>query len=120
LNTAESLRLLTGHAGLVVRLTFSNDSTQLASASFDRLAKVWDVATGEELVSLFGNASNVFGVAFSPDGNQLATAGADGTVRTYTLDIKNLISLAHSRLTRSLTLEECEKYLHSEICPTLP
>lgn len=115
--TGEKLRVLSGHAGLVLRLAFSNDGAHLASASFDRLAKVWDVATGEELASLYGNASNVFGVAFSPDGNQLATAGADGTIRIYTLRIDDLIALAKSRLTRPLTADECQKYLHQAVCP---
>lgn len=118
--TGEELHLLTGHAGLVLRLAFSSDGKRLASAGFDRLAKVWDVATGEEFTSLYGNASNVFGVSISPDGNHLATAGADGTVRTYVLQTDDLVALARSRLTRSLTPEECEKYLHVEICPAVP
>jgi WD40 repeat protein len=115
--TGEKLQILMGHAGLVLRLTFSDDGTHLASASFDRLAKVWDVTTGEELTSLYGNASNVFGVAFSPDGNRLATAGADGTIRTYALQIDDLIALAHSRLTRSVTEAECRTFLHRDSCP---
>ena len=70
-----------------------------------------------ELENGYGNASNVFGASFSPDGNQLATAGADGTIRIYTLRMDDLIALAKSRLTRSLTEEECRKYLHAEVCP---
>ncbi len=116
-NTGNKIRVLTGHAGLVLRIAFSKDGTHLASASFDRLAKVWNVNTDEELTSLYGNASNVFGVAFSPDGNQLATAGADGTIRKYTLRIDDLVVLAKSRLTRSLTEEECRKFLYMDACP---
>ena len=116
-DSRNKIRTLVGHAGLVNRLAFSKDGTRLASASFDRLAKVWDVPTGEELASLYGNASNVFGVTFSPDGSQLVTAGADGTIRIYTLEIEDLIALARSRLTRSLTIEECQKYLHLAECP---
>lgn len=115
--TGNKLRTLTGHAGLVNRLAFSKDGTRLASSSFDRLAKVWDVSTGEELASLYGNTGNVFGVSFSPDGNRLATAGADGTVRTYTLRLNDLVDLARSRVTRSLTDEECRTFLHMDFCP---
>jgi WD40 repeat protein len=115
--TGNKLRTLTGHAGLVNRLAFSKDGTRLASSSFDRLAKVWDVSTGEELASLYGNTGNVFGVSFSPDGNRLATAGADGTVRTYTLRLNDLVDLARSRVTRSLTDEECRTFLHMDSCP---
>jgi WD40 repeat protein/DNA-binding XRE family transcriptional regulator len=115
--TGEILHVLTGHAGLGLRVTFSNDSTRLASVSFDRLAKVWDVTTGEELASLYGNASNVFSASFSPDGSQLATSGADGSIRLYLLEIEDIIALAKSRLTRTLTEPECQKYLHKESCP---
>jgi WD40 repeat protein len=101
----------------VARLAFSQDGSHLASASFDRLAKVWEVATGEESFSLFGNRGNVFGISFSPDGSRLATAGADGTVRLFTLRLDDLVTLAQSRLTRTLTDEECRKFLHRETCP---
>lgn len=115
--SGEQLRKFPAHAGLILRLAFNQDGSQLASAGFDRLAKIWDVKTGAELFSLYGNASNVFGVSFDPDGNRLATAGADGTVRTYTLQLEALIDLARIRLTRTLTQEECQKYLHITACP---
>jgi WD40 repeat protein len=101
---------------LVARLAFNKDGTRLASASFDRLAKVWDVASGEELFSLYGNTSNVFGVSFSPDSQTLVTAGGDGTIRMYTSQFEDLVALARSRVTRALTPDECQKYLH-QACP---
>lgn len=52
-----------------------------------------------------------------PAGNVLATSGADGTVRTYTLDLAELVTLARARLTRTLTVEECRKFLHTPTCP---
>jgi WD40 repeat protein len=115
--SGKKLNKLSGHAGLVYRVAFNLDGSRLASAGFDRLAKVWDVKSGSELSSLYGNASNVFGVSFSPDGERLATAGADGSIRTYTLELDNLIALARIRLTRTLTDEECRKFLHAETCP---
>jgi len=117
LASAKALHTLSGHAGLVLRLAFSPDGTRLASGSFDRLAKIWDVNTGDEIFSLYGNASNVFGVSFSPDGGQLATAGADGSIRTYTLQLDQLITLARARLTRTLTNGECQIFLHIQTCP---
>ncbi len=117
ISTGEKLHEFSAHAGLIFRMAFNSDGTQLASAAFDKYAKVWDVATGQELATLYGNASNVFGVSFSLDGSRLATAGGDGLIRIYTLQIENLVELARSRLTRSLTEEECRKYLHVEACP---
>lgn len=118
--SGEKLHTLAGHAGLVLRLAFNPDGTQLASAAFDKLAKVWDVKSGEELMTLYGNASNVFGVAFSLDRTRIATAGGDGTVRLYTLQLQDLVTLARSRVARSLTTGECRRFLHVEACPAAP
>jgi WD40 repeat protein len=115
LSSGEMLHDFSGHTGIVLRLAFNQDGTRLASAGFDGFAKVWDVQTGQEVATLYGTSGNVFGVSF--DGNHLATAGGDGTARIYTLDTTELVDLAHSRLTRGLTEEECQKYLHLEQCP---
>jgi hypothetical protein len=50
----------------------------------------------------------------------VATGREDGTIRLYAVKMEDLIALARSRLTRSLTTEECQKYLHVEACPALP
>ena len=59
-------------------------------------------------------------VLFSPDGTRLITANWDNTVRVYVLPIEELIALAESRVTRSLTTEECQQYLHVGQCPPTP
>jgi len=115
--SGEKLKTMSGHTGLALRIAFSRDGSQIASASFDRLAKVWNVDTGEEVASLYGNTSNVFGVSFNPDGHNLATAGADGTIRIYELQLDKLINLTRSRITRSLTDDECRMYFHIDVCP---
>jgi len=43
--------------------------------------------------------------------------GRDHVVHVYELNIEDLIALAKSRLTRELTQNECQKYLHVEACP---
>jgi hypothetical protein len=50
----------------------------------------------------------------------LITTNQDGIGRVYALRIEDLITLAKSRLTRSLTTEECQKYLHVDACPKGP
>lgn len=59
------------------------------------------------------------GIAVSPDGTRLASAGRDHIVHVYELNMKDLAAIAQARLTRTLTLEECQKYLHVAQCPTL-
>jgi len=115
--TGKMLLELSGHSGAVYGIAWSPDGTRIATASADKTVKLWNAATGEDVLTLYGHTAVVGGVAFSPDGRRLATMSDDGTVRIYTLSLEELIALARSRVTRSLTLEECQKYLHLQACP---
>ena len=116
--TGAEMLTLSGHQASLQALAFSPDDRLLATGSKDTTVKIWEVATGRELQALFGAAGEVTSVAFSrPDGAHLAVASGDGVVRVFVLPIDDLMSLAKSRVTRSLTPEECRKYLHVEQCP---
>jgi WD40 repeat protein len=115
--TGQALFKLSGHTGSVVEVAYSADGLKVATGSLDGTARLWDAATGRDLLTLAVPGGGVTGVAFSPDGTRLATATRDGTARILLLQIDELIALAKSRLTRSLTLEECQRYLHVEACP---
>jgi cytochrome c len=71
-----------GHEAPVVALAASPDGTLLASASWDRMARLWPLAGGASRV-LEGHAQNVNGVAFTPDGRAVVTASYDATVRIW-------------------------------------
>jgi hypothetical protein len=47
----------------------------------------------------------------------LASQGRDGIVRIWALEIADLLEIARRELTRSLTEEECRRYLHVDTCP---
>jgi len=115
--TGKLLLELSGHSGAVYGAAWSADGTRIATASADKTAKIWDSQTGEDLLTLYGHSAVVGGVAFSPDGNRLATVSDDGTVRIYVLPIEELVALARTRVSRTLTAEECQRYLHLQTCP---
>jgi hypothetical protein len=47
----------------------------------------------------------------------LITVSVEGSLQVSALDLQTLTALARSRVTRSLTEEECRQYLHLEVCP---
>ena len=120
MTTRKQILSLVGHSRAVFSVAFTPDGSRLATASGDGTVKIWDTKSGKELLTLLGHASPVLGVVISADGTRLVTASEDGTSRLYLLNLEDLVKLAHSRLTRSLTTEECQKYLHVETCPSSP
>jgi WD40 repeat protein len=76
-------RTLAGHSQAVTSVAFSPNGKQLATASWDKSIKLWDVAEGREVLSLKGHTENVFSVVFAPDGKTLVSSSADGKVKLW-------------------------------------
>jgi len=120
--SGNNLFTLVGHTASVLAVAFSPDGSLLLTGSHDGTARIWDISSGahggEELLTLTGHDGWIDYVSFAPDGKRFATGSfQDGTIRLYILDVMEVAALAQSRLTRSLTLEECQKYLHLVACP---
>jgi WD40 repeat protein len=71
-----------GLSGLVHGVAFSQDGTRLATASHDKVARVWDVASGRKLLEVCHDRA-VWAVAFSGDGTRRATGSQDKRTRVW-------------------------------------
>ncbi|MFG2211295.1 AAA family ATPase [Streptomyces sp. NPDC048638] len=78
---------LLGHTGAVYLTSFSPDGRLLATASYDRTVRLWDVSDPKRPEPLgkplTGHTSWVSTAVFSPDGRTLASASDDGTIRLW-------------------------------------
>jgi hypothetical protein len=79
-NTVVTFR---GHQDTVNAVTWSPDSTRVASASDDQTIQVWDAITGGNKVVYGGHLAKVTTVAWSPDGSRIASGDLNGTVQIW-------------------------------------
>jgi hypothetical protein len=71
------------HDDVIQDVAFSKDGKLLATASYDRLVKLYDVKEQKELKTLKDHSDSVYGVCFSPDGKLLASVAADRAVKVW-------------------------------------
>ncbi|MEJ6486847.1 AAA-like domain-containing protein [Nostoc punctiforme UO1] len=93
-NSVYSVResdLLEGHEGFVMQARFSPDGKTIATASYDKTAKIWN-SDGKEILTL-QLTSLVADVSFSPDGQRIATASRDTTAKLWNRQGKLLANL---------------------------
>src|SRR5262245_21156477 len=88
-------RIIRAHNDLIYGLSVRDD--QVATGSYDRLVKLWNLADGNELFTLKDHSDSVYRVAFQPNGKLLASVAADRTVKLWdTTTGKRLYSLSEA------------------------
>src|SRR6185436_16049752 len=72
------------HDEAIYDIAFSPDGSILATASFDRTARLWN-ADGEPRGVLTGHRASITKVRFTPAGDRLVTTSADNTARLWSV-----------------------------------
>ncbi|NWT32746.1 PWP2 protein, partial [Cardinalis cardinalis] len=80
------LDVLAGHEGPISSLSFNPMKCILASASWDKTVKLWDMLDSWRTKETFIINSDVLVVAFRPDGKELAVAALDGQITFWDHD----------------------------------
>jgi periodic tryptophan protein 2 len=83
MKTGRLLDVLSGHQGPVSGLQFNPLQPVLASSSWDKTVKLWDVFETKAATMTFEHASDVLCVAFRPDGKELAASSLDGHILVW-------------------------------------
>lgn len=117
LTTGKEEFTLSGHSATIWGLAYSADGKLIATGSPDGTARIWDANSGEQLLTL-AVPGGVEQLSFTTDGTRLVTTDLlDQSVRVFLLRVEDLMVLARSRVTRTLTEEECQTFLKVEKCP---
>ncbi|KAK6148948.1 hypothetical protein DH2020_016473 [Rehmannia glutinosa] len=77
------LDVLSGHEGPVHGLMFSPTNAILASSSWDKTVRLWDIFEGKGGVEKFGHTHDVLTAVYRPDGKQLACSTLDGQIHFW-------------------------------------
>jgi len=81
------LRQCNGHAGGIFSLAFAADGKVLASRSFDKTVRLWEVASAKEIKQWeTSRSASSSMVSFSADGKLLATCGGDDSLVVWDIE----------------------------------
>nr|ASF90255.1 hypothetical protein SPAR04681 [Bartheletia paradoxa] len=95
--TGKLLEVLTGHTGPISGLAFSPTGNRLASTSWDRTVRVWEVFGRSKNVEPYQLNSDVLTLAFRPDGKELAASTLDGSISFWDVDLGKQTGLIQGR-----------------------
>uniref|UniRef100_A0A9J7ZA71 Small-subunit processome Utp12 domain-containing protein n=1 Tax=Cyprinus carpio carpio TaxID=630221 RepID=A0A9J7ZA71_CYPCA len=80
MQTGRLLEVLSGHEGPVSNLCFSPVQSVLASVSWDKTVRLWDMLDSWQTKETLRLTSDGLAVTYRPDGQELAVASLDGEI----------------------------------------
>lgn len=101
--TAKPGKRFRAHDDSIFDIAISPDQKLLATASADKLIKVWDLKTQKLNRTLEGHTGYALTAAFSPESDRIATSGDDQVIKVWELDSGKRISSFGTQTTGPIT-----------------
>ena len=101
--TAKPGKRFRAHNDSIFDVAISPDQKWLASASADKLVKVWNLKTQQLNRTFEGHTGYALTAAFSPESDRIATSGDDQVVKVWRLENGKQISSFGSQTTGPIT-----------------
>ncbi|KAG1655505.1 hypothetical protein FOA52_008524 [Chlamydomonas sp. UWO 241] len=98
--------VLDTHGGAVSGVAFSPDGHRLATASWDKIARVFDIASASCVRTLAGHSHVLLAVVYTPDGRSVVTASADCTAKVWDVSSERCVHTltGHTSYVRGLAV----------------
>ncbi|TNE45748.1 MAG: DUF4062 domain-containing protein [Deltaproteobacteria bacterium] len=105
-------RMFRGHKELVTGVSMSSDQSLLASGSWDRDVRLWDVQTGQCTRVLPGHDDFISSVCFTPDNQHVLSSSGDGTVRMWNVKSGQCVSQlrGHDKLIATVACDSSGRF----------
>lgn len=84
-NYGVPVKSLLGHGHIVEDVVLTSDGSFAFSASWDKSAKIWNVAEGKAITTLKGHSSDVLSVSYNEETSQVITASRDKTIKVWSV-----------------------------------
>ena len=107
---------LSAHYAQVQDIRFSKDDKLMATAGWDKTAKVWDLQNINDLpIVLKDHDEWVWSVAFSPDARKVVTASSDHLMRVYPTRAGDMVSVLCPGAARNMSTKEWARFVAEDI-----
>ncbi|KAM8977784.1 periodic tryptophan protein 2 homolog [Pelodytes ibericus] len=109
MQTGRLLDVLAGHEGPISSVAFNPWRSVLATASWDKTVRLWDMADSWRTTETLSLSSDALAVAFRPDGKELAVASLDGQITMWDSEKGNQTGSIEGRHDLQMGRKELDK-----------
>ncbi len=106
---------LRGHTARINQMAFSKDATQLATGSFDKSVRIWNIKTMQDFdrppIILKDHNDWVWSITFSADGSKLLAGCRDNVVRAWPTSLEAMSQEICPNVQRNMTRKEWERFV---------